>query len=372
MTGSTFIIAEIGTSHGGDPVKADELIAAAAGSGADCAKFQAVYADEIIHPATGEVSLPGGSVRLYDRFKKLERPVEFYADLKERTEKYGIRFLCTPFGLRSARMLRSLGVAALKIASPELNHVPLLREVAQYGLSIYLSAGVSLLADIEEAIAELGSVPITLLHCVTSYPAPPEEYNLRVLPGLNRLFGVPVGVSDHTLDPVLVPVLALSQGASVIEKHITLSRESNGLDDPVALEPADFSRMTVAVRSAETSMAAAGPEKVVSEIEEVFGAAAVSAVLGTGIKSLAASELTNYGRTNRSLHAVTELGAGKCLEFADVAVLRTERVLTPGLHPRHLPEILGKRLTRDVGAGEGIGWADLLVECRDVDGKKPT
>jgi len=371
VTGRTFIIAEIGTSHNGDLAKADELIASAASSGADCAKFQAVYADEIIHPATGEVPLPGGPTSLYDRFQKLERPIEFYAELKERTQRYGLQFLCTPFGVRSARMLRSLSIAALKIASPELNHVPLLREVAKYGLPVYLSAGVSLLADIEEAMAELGSTPVTLLHCVTSYPAPPEDYNLRLLPVLSALFGVPIGVSDHTLDPIIIPVLAVSRGASVIEKHITLSRSSDGLDDPVALEPADFHRMTRAVRAAETGMAADGPERVVADIEKTYGVAVVRAVLGTGKKSLAPSELASYGRTNRSIHALRTLAAGKCLESADVAVLRTEKILTPGIHPRYLQKILGKRLTRDVEAGEGIGWVDLLVECEDVDAKNP-
>ncbi len=138
-----FIIAEAGTSHGGDLKKGKELVHAAAESGADCIKFQLVYADEIIHPKTGTVPLPGGDVPLYETFRKLEQPPEFYASLRETAGNAGIGFLCTPFGIQSARILRELGVEMLKIASPELNYVPLLEEIAGCGMPIILSTGVS-------------------------------------------------------------------------------------------------------------------------------------------------------------------------------------------------------------------------------------
>jgi len=120
-TGRVLIIAEVGTGHGGDPAKAAELIAAAVEAGADCVKFQHVYADEIIHPATGLVPLPGGMTPLYDTFRALETGPDFMARLKETVEALGAAFLCTPFGIRSARELRSIGVGALKVASPEPN-----------------------------------------------------------------------------------------------------------------------------------------------------------------------------------------------------------------------------------------------------------
>ena len=147
-----FIIAELGTSHGADPVKAGELIEAAAEAGADCIKFQMVYAREILHPNTGEVTLPGGKTRLYDRFRDLELPPSFFADMKEKVEKKGLIFLCTPFGLESAGDLRALEPKCIKIASPELNFTGLLREIASYKLPIFLSTGVSRLGDIEEAL----------------------------------------------------------------------------------------------------------------------------------------------------------------------------------------------------------------------------
>ena len=147
---NVLIIAELGTSHGADPVKAGELIEAAAEAGADCIKFQIVYAREILHSNTGEVALPGGKIRLYDRFRDLELPPSFFADMKEKVEKKGLLFLCTPFGLQSARELKALEPKCLKIASPELNYWALLKEIAGYGLPILLSTGVSKLGDIEE------------------------------------------------------------------------------------------------------------------------------------------------------------------------------------------------------------------------------
>ena len=355
-SGRCFIIAEIGTAHGGSLAKAFELIDAAKEAGADCAKFQLVYADEIIHPLTGTVKLPGGEIPLYERFRSLELPETFYADLIRYAERRGIAFLCTPFGLESARVLRSIGVKMLKIASPELNYLPLLHEVSAYGLPLILSSGVSTLGDIERAIDATGRTQTALLHCVTAYPAPESDYNLRLLRPLSALFGIPVGVSDHSKDPLLVPVLSVLSGGSIIEKHFTLSREDGGLDDPIALPPDEFARMVKAVRAAE-----ALPEKsAMRELERRFGRDRIESVLGNGIKRLAPSERENYGRTNRSIHAVNEIPAGTVLRPELLAVLRTEKHLRPGLHPEYLPVVLGKRTSRTVPAGEGLVWEDLL------------
>ncbi|MFW5796310.1 MAG: N-acetylneuraminate synthase family protein, partial [Alkalispirochaeta sp.] len=198
-----------------------ELISAAKSAGADTAKFQLVRADEILHPLSGSVDLPGGSLPLYERFRELERDISFYQHIQETCTQEGIRFLCTPFGIESARMLRTLGVDEYKVASPELNHHPLLREISGYSKPIILSTGVARIRDIGETLDLLESlnvhVPIQLLHCVTSYPAREEEYNIRVLPAMRRIFGFPVGISDHSIDPILVPVLAAIYGAVTIE-----------------------------------------------------------------------------------------------------------------------------------------------------------
>jgi len=356
------IIAELGTSHNGGLSKAKEMAKAAAESGAGCIKVQMVFADEILHPNTGEVSLPGGKIRLYDRFKQLETPPQFYADIKEYVESLGLLFLCTPFGLKSAKILKELKPKIVKIASPELNYTALLQEVAGWGLPVLLSTGVSKLGDIEEALAIVGSREqgtgnrdCCLLHCVTSYPAPETDYNLRVLNNLASVFGVSVGVSDHSLDPCLVPSLAICQGATVIEKHFCLSRDDPGLDDPIALCPRDFALMTKAIRSAAETDA----EQTIEYYNNERGFALVDAVLGNGVKTLAPSEQENYERTNRSIHALRDIKNGETIKAEDFAVLRTEKILRPGLAPSWAEKIIGRTARQFIPAGEGIRFEDI-------------
>jgi sialic acid synthase SpsE len=363
------VIAELGTSHCADPARARTLIDAAGEAGADCVKFQMVYADEILHPNTGEVALPGGMIRLYDRFKELETGVDFFAEMKAHAESRGLLFLCTPFGPRSAGDLRSLNPELVKIASPELNYTALVREIASWALPVLLSSGVSRLGDIEAALellrppepaappapAEKKGGGICLLHCVTAYPAPETDYNLRLLDSLSAVFGLPAGLSDHSADPDLVPALGVSRGAAVIEKHFCLSREDPGLDDPIALPPPLFARMVRAVRRAS----AAGPEETLAAYRRDRGAALVDQVLGSGVKTLAPSERANYTRTNRSIHALRDIGAGETIGPEDFAVLRTEKKLRPGLPPSWEPQIPGRKARRDIPAGEGIGFDDI-------------
>jgi sialic acid synthase SpsE len=353
---NALIIAELGTSHGSDPVKAAELIAAAAEAGADCIKSQIVYAGEILHPNTGEVALPGGNIRLYDRFKQLETDISFFAQMKEETEKRGLLFLCTPFGIKSARELRELRPDFIKIASPELNFSVLLGEVASYELPVLLSTGVSKLSDIEEAVSVLGEgTRICLLHCVTCYPAPEKDYNLRVLKSLRAVFGRPVGVSDHSMDPALVPVLAAAMGGGVIEKHFCLSRNDPGLDDPIALPPSGFAAMVKAVRRAS----AMEPEAVLEELARERGRELVEAVLGDGVKRLAPSEKANYQRTNRSIHALRDIKQGETITRDMIASLRTEKILRPGLPPSWEDAVIGRKAACFIPGGEGIRFEDL-------------
>ncbi|MFP4407691.1 MAG: N-acetylneuraminate synthase family protein [Spirochaetaceae bacterium] len=358
------VIAEIGTSHGGDLTKARELIRAAVEAGAQVAKFQAVIAEEIVHPEAGRIDLPGGAVSIYDRFRALEQPPEFYAALQEECISAGIAFLCTPFGLGSASMLSKLQIREWKIASPELNHLPLLHYVGETGLPLLLSSGVSTLADIELAVATLrsrGPREITVLHCVTSYPAPAEEYNLRLLPHLSALFGVEVGVSDHSEDPELIPGLAVLMGAQVVEKHITLSRAGGGLDDPIALEPEEFRRTVgVAQRVWQLLRAGSARDTVLREFRDSYGERRVESVLGSGRKELAPSEAGNYGTTNRSILLREDSAAGTAITRDRLAVLRSEHNLSPGLHPRFLESVVGAILQVDLPAGTGLTWEHLL------------
>ncbi len=370
----TYIIAEIGTSHAGSLEKAYQLIDAAVFAGADCVKFQWVYADEILHPDTGTVNLPTGAVRLYDRFLSLEVPSSFFKKVCQYAHSKGVAFACSPFGIRSLRQLWKLRPDAIKIASPELNHFPMLEELLRLEcksggknrIPVILSSGVSELEDIEKTLKFLSplqdfdsvEVPlpqISLLHCVTSYPAPETDYNLSVLNFLREHFSIDVGVSDHSLDPVLVPSIAAAIGGRIIEKHITLSRETDGLDDPVALTPEDFAVMVQKVHKVDSLE----PQERMVYLTREFDNVKVNAILGDGQKKLAASEAANYKRTNRSIHYLKSLKSGTKLRAKDIAVLRTEKVLTPGISPEFFKQIPGRRLKVDVSAGAGLLWEDL-------------
>ena len=370
--GRVLIAAEIGTAHGGSAQKARELIDAAVDAGADFVKFQWVYAHEILHPASGPVPLPGGNVPLYQTFRALECPPEFYAGAASYARARGVQFMCSPFGIQSLDELFALSPDAFKIASPELNHIPLLKHLARLiaarkkthaasDFHIVVSTGVATLSDIECALDILGEsgARITLLHCVTAYPAPEDQYNLRLIEHLAAIFGAAAGVSDHSLDPVLVPALSVCAGATLIEKHITLSHNAGGLDDPIALEPAAFAAMCRAVRQVESDIAQRGKDYAQSRLAAAFGAEKIARVLGTGIKRLAPAEAQNYGRTNRSVRYTRALPKGRSIQPADIAVLRTEKILEPGLHPRFYEFIVGKKLTRTVKDGDATRLEDF-------------
>jgi sialic acid synthase SpsE len=349
------VVAEAGSAHGGELARGLELVEAAAEAGAGAVKFQIIFADEIVHPRTGTISLPGGETPIYERFKSLEQGQQFYVALKERAERRGLLFLASVFGPRSAGMLRALGAPAVKIASPELNHFPLLAEVGGWGLPVLLSTGVSTLGDIERALAFCPQA--VLLHCVTAYPAPEGQYNLRLLRSLQAVFGRPVGVSDHSLDPLLVPGLSLAMGGCLVEKHLRLTRGGRGLDDPIALEPEAFAGMVRGIGELER----AGREQALAVMEERYGPERVREVLGDGVKRLAQAEERFYATTRRSLHTLEEIAAGERLTRERICIVRSERNLRPGLGPEHLEAVSGAVARRRIPAGEGITWEDLLA-----------
>jgi sialic acid synthase SpsE len=351
------VVAEAGSAHGGQLARGLELVDAAAEAGAGAVKFQIIFAEEIVHPRTGTISLPGGETPIYERFRALERDEAFFGALQERAGRRGLLFLASVFGPRSARMLRALDAPAVKIASPELNHFPLLAEVGAWGLPVLLSTGVSTLGDIERALAYCPQA--VLLHCITAYPAPEGQYNLRLLPSLQAVFGRPVGVSDHSLDPLLVPGLSVAMGGCLVEKHLTLARAGPGLDDPIALEPPAFAEMVRGIRGLER----AGPDAALAALEERYGHARVQEVLGDGVKRLAPAEERFYATTRRSLHALTEIAAGERITPERLCIVRSERNLRPGLGPEHLAAVTGAVASRRIPAGEGITWEDLLARA---------
>ncbi len=396
------IIAEIGTAHSGSIEKAYKLIDAASDAGADCVKFQWVYADEILHPDTGFVKLPTGNIRLYDRFKELEVDSSFFAKCRDYAHEKGLLFACSPFGLHSLKELVEIKPDAIKIASPEVNHYPLLEETARYygKIPIILSSGVSKLGDLEKAIEILESKntadldpnanlagcklpPLTVLHCITFYPAPENEYNVLCVDTLRRVFGIPSGISDHSLDEVLVPVLSTAVGGTMIEKHITLSRKTDGLDDPVALEGSQFAHMVHCVHQTQALVSHCKKdlvasdaqdtlrykeiqhpalEQTIAQLSEQYDRQKITEVLGNGIKRLAKSEIANYGRTNRSLHYMHDMKKGEIIKDSDISVLRTEKILTPGITPDFMETVIGSRLQKDISKGAGVDLKDFICK----------
>ena len=187
-----------------------------------------------------------------------------------------------------------------------------------------------------------------------------------MITNLKNIFGVECGVSDHSLDPILVPTLCVLCGGTLIEKHITLSRKTSGLDDPVALEPEQFALMVHAVGQTQAVVRHYGYDdgfkRAIGQLAEQFGLQKVMAALGSGIKKLAPAEAANYGRTNRSLHFMHDMKKGEKITEKDVAILRTEKVLTPGISPEFYDTIIGAVLAKDVVSGAGVLFSDLIAK----------
>jgi len=360
------IISEIGTSHRGDLTLAKELIDASCKAGADIVKTQIVYADEILHKNTGLVKLPSGDIDLYQEFKRLEKDIFFFQELKSYADSLNIEFSASPFGLKSALELIDLKLNLIKIASPELNHIELLEfindKLKGTDKRVIFSCGVSKLTDIESAINILKDVNKTLMHCIVQYPAKEEEYNLKLLLNLKNIFGIDTATSDHSKDPFIIPLISKMLGASYLEKHFTLSNETAGLDDKIALNVNNFKKMTDALK--ETKVLDGKilmdefkePDIIYKYLNKYVECKKdmILKVLGNGIKKLAHGEIQNYETTKRSLHVLFDLKKGEILNDNNVKALRTEKNLSPGLHPKFKKHILNKKLAKNIASGEGI------------------
>lgn len=344
-----FLIAEAGTSHQGSLTKAYELIDAAKEAGAHCVKFQYVIADELVHPSAGSFLLLGREVSIYHRFKELEQPLSFYKDLKEYCDKKDILFLCTPFGVESAKNLLTLNPAAIKIASPELTHLPLLDSFKDYRQPLLLSTGVSKIRDIRLALQHI-TAPFALLHCLTQYPANPLEANLNTIDFYRNRFNCVAGLSDHTEDPLLVPLIALNCGASLIEKHLTLSKEDSGLDDPFALTPLEMKKMANALKEFQPHSWKEQNKILI----DTFGKKRVHKIKGRKCKTMTESEKKIYLTTNRSLIALKDIQQGEPFTPQNCGLLRSEHNIKPGVSSRFYEDTMKKKAAVFIPNGSGI------------------
>jgi len=354
----TFIIAEAGSNHNGKLKQAKKLIDIAADAGVDAVKFQLFKAARIYPKNCGVVDTVMGKVDFFKVLKNMELPLTWLELLKDYSEKKGLIFLCSCFDEKSADALENVGITAHKLGSPELNHIPLLEHLGKKSKPIILSTGLSKLGEIEEAIDtyyERRNKQVILLHCASAYPTPLEDCNLNVIKTLKIAFDVPVGFSDHTLNPIIAPVTAIAIGANVIEKHFTISKKLEGPDHSFALEPLELKKMVEEVRKIEKI------KKKVTYVRELFGKEKMDAVLGTYKKMIAPSEKDIYPNDKRSIHAVQNIKKGDILTKENIMVLRSERNLNPGIHPRYYKLILGKKVSRDISYGKGVQLNDLLI-----------
>lgn len=330
-----YIVAEMSGNHNGDLDRAFRILEAAKAAGADAVKLQTYRADTItLDSDRPEFVVQGGlwdGRRLYELYDEAHTPWDWHAPIFERARALGITVFSAPFDPTAIDLLESLDAPAYKIASPEIVDLPLIRRVARTGKPMIISTGMATLEETEEAVAaarDAGATAIAVLHCVSAYPAPPEEANLASIRDLQRRLGTVVGLSDHTMD-THIATLAVGMGACLIEKHVTLARADGGVDSAFSLEPDELARL---VRDARVAHAAIGaPAYGPTESEK---------------KTL---------KFRRSLYVVADVRAGEELTEASVRSIRPAL----GLAPKWLDAVLGRRAARDLMRGEPFA-ADMV------------
>lgn len=355
----TFIIAEAGSNHNRNLNQAKKLIEIAAEAGADAIKFQLFKARELYSKECGFINTSIGDIDLFDTLIRMELPISWLTILKRHAQKCGILFFCSPFSEKTAQKLHEVNIEAFKIASSELNHLPLLEFISKFKKPMILSCGLAKLADIEEALdtcRNVGNEKLVLLHCVSSYPASHSRCNLNIIKLLKMTFGIPVGFSDHTTSPFIAPSVAVAVGADVIEKHFTINKRKAGLDHYFALEPIELKQMIKTIREVERIKV----NERLSVVKKKLGSSLVEKVLGNFQKKLTHSEQELYYFDRRSIRVIRDIRKGEKLKKSNIAILRSERNLNPGIHPRYWNLVLGKRANKMVPAEKELSWKDIL------------
>ncbi|MFZ4515033.1 MAG: pseudaminic acid synthase [Acidimicrobiia bacterium] len=334
----TLTIAELSGNHNGSLERAIAMVEAAAKAGVDVVKVQTYTADTITlnsdAPSFRAHGLWEGRT-LYDLYAEAAMPWEWQRDLAAECARHGVEFFSSVFDVSSIEFLESMGVAGYKIASFEIVDIPLIRATAATGKPVIMSTGMATFDEIAEAVDAVrgtGNEALALLVCTSAYPAPAEAANVRTIPDLAARTDAIVGLSDHTMG-LEVPLAAVSLGASVVEKHFTLRRADGGVDSAFSLESEEFAALVDSIRTTEAALGGVhyGP--------------------------------TDADRTSlqyrRSLFVARDVAAGSVLGPDDVRSVRP----SDGLHPRHLPEILGKLAVRDLSAGTPFHWDMIGIDA---------
>jgi len=330
-----YVIAELSANHNGSLDRALATIDEAKRCGADAVKLQTYTADTMtIDCDRPDFMIKGGlwdGYKLYDLYKWAETPYEWHQALFDYARRRGITVFSTPFDESAVDLLESLNTPAYKIASFEVLDLPLIRYVARTGKPIIMSTGMASEVEIDEAVTtarEAGCRDLVLLHCISSYPAPVDQVNLRQIPELTKRFDVLTGLSDHTMGTT-ASVAAVALGACVIEKHFTLSRADKGPDSEFSLEPVDLERLCADTRDAWFALGRPGFKR--QEAEE-------------GSKVF-----------RRSLFFVRDLPAGHVIRPDDIRRIRPGM----GLAPKFFDAVVGRRVVKNTSAGTPVAWEIL-------------
>lgn len=338
MDNPPYIIAEISANHNGSKESAKQLINVAKNAGADAVKLQTYTADTItLNSDSADFVINEGlwqGQTLYELYKQAYTPWEWHKDLFDYARALDLTIFSSPFDKTAVDLLEDLNTPAYKIASFEAIDLPLIKYVAQTGRPMIISTGMADLTEIEEAIETAraaGCQDLAILHCVSSYPAPAEDYNLKTIIDMQQRFNIPVGLSDHTLDNTTA-IAAVALGACIVEKHFTLDRSRGGPDDSFSLEPTE---LTALCRDTKTAWQAMGHVNY----------------------ALKSSEQDNI-KFRRSLYFVKDMQVGEIIDDTCIRSVRPGY----GLPPKYFDSLIGKRVAQSVSFGRAVTWEMLSTD----------
>lgn len=331
-----YVVAEISANHNGDIDMGYKLIEAAKNAGASAIKLQTYTPDTItLKSKEDDFMIKGGlwdGYSLYDLYQEAHTPFEWHKPFFDFAHAQDITCFSSPFDETAVDLLEDLNCPAYKIASFEAIDLPLIRYASQTKKPLIISTGMANLEEIEEAVAtarDSGCQDLILLHCISAYPAPIEQSNLRTIVDLERRFQLPCGLSDHTLGTT-ASIAAIALGAVFIEKHFTLSRENAGPDSSFSLEPDEFSFLCKESKSAWLALGEIGYTRKQAELQNL--------------------------QFRRSLYFIKDLNAGDTISVGDVKSIRPGF----GIKPKFIDDIIGKKVNKIVHAGTAVNWNDIV------------
>ncbi|MFS1947170.1 pseudaminic acid synthase [Vibrio sp. J383] len=333
-----YIIAELSANHNGDINRAFQIMEEAKKAGADAIKLQ-TYTHETITMEcdSEEFQIHGGlwdGQTLYELYKGAHMPWEWHKPLFEKAQELGITIFSSPFDFTAVDLLEELDAPAYKIASFEVIDLPLIKRVAQTGKPMIISTGMANEKEIAEAIKtakDNGCQELVVLHCVSGYPAPAEQYNLRTITDIAQRFDVLSGLSDHTIDNATA-VASIALGSCLIEKHVTMDRNGGGADDSFSLEPAELKALCQDTKTAWQALGNVNYERTEAEKGNV--------------------------KFRRSLYVVEDIKAGEELTAVNVRSIRPGF----GLAPKHYEAVMGKKVTQDLSRGTALAFGMIEID----------